>query len=56
MKQLDIGQIIIPIQNESLLRWKNRERSIVPEFALNWKGYGEVYGYGFVEWIAEKYF
>jgi hypothetical protein len=53
---MEIEQITIPTKKVFLQRWKERDSSIVPEFALNWKGNGVVNGYGFGEWMAEKYF
>lgn len=46
----------IPFDPVTLLRWKARDPEIVPESHLQWKGPGISNGYGFGEWIAEKYF
>jgi hypothetical protein len=52
----EIEKITLPAEKDTLLLWKKRNPSIVPEFALNWKGNGVSNGYGFGEWVAEKYF
>jgi hypothetical protein len=56
MKSIEIEKIVIPIQQELLLRWKNRDPLIVPEYVLNTEGNGVANSYGFGEWVAENYF
>jgi hypothetical protein len=51
-----IEQITIPYKKELLIRWKQREPSLVPTFMLNWNGPGISNGYGFGEWMSEQYF
>lgn len=55
MESISIEQITIPYDIGSLDRWKKRDPQIVPEFMLEWKGPGISNGYGFGEWMAEKY-
>ncbi|WP_042458853.1 hypothetical protein [Neobacillus dielmonensis] len=54
--RIEIEQLMIPTEKDSLFRWKERDPAIVPEFALAWKGNGVANGYGFGEWMAERYF
>lgn len=56
MKAIKIEQITIPYQKEWLQQWKERNPNIVPSFMLDWDGPGISNGYGFGEWMAEKYF
>jgi hypothetical protein len=56
MQVLEIKQITIPYEKELLLKWKKRDPSIVPSFMLAWKGPGISNGYGFGEWMTDRYF
>lgn len=56
MHTIRIEKIIVPFQKEMLLQWKDRDPNIVPKFMLNSKGPGTSNGYGFGEWMAERYF
>jgi len=56
MKTIEIEKITIPYDKESLLRWKDRDASIVPSFMLDWNGPGISNGYGFGEWMAASFF
>lgn len=56
MPTLPIKKITIPYEKELLTKWKDRDPSIVPSFMLDWNGPGISNGYGFGEWMAEKYF
>jgi hypothetical protein len=53
---LEIEKITLPLNKDLLARWKKRDPDIVPAFALKNNGNGIENGYGFGEWIAEKYF
>jgi hypothetical protein len=53
---VEINEIKIPFELKLLKRWKSRDPETVPEFYLNWKGPGISNGYGFGEWVAEKFF
>jgi hypothetical protein len=52
----ELEKIIIPFEKDQLIRWKMRDSSLVPEYALNWAGNGVSNGFGFGEWHAEQYF
>jgi len=56
MRSIEIEQITIPYDKELLLKWKARDESIVPSFMLDWNGPGINNGYGFGEYMAERYF
>ncbi len=56
MESITIEQITIPYKNELLSKWKQRDPQIVPRFMLEWEGPGISNGYGFGEWMAERYF
>lgn len=56
MESITIEQITIPYKNEILSKWKQRDTEIVPAFMLDWGGPGISNGYGFGEWMAERYF
>lgn len=56
MASITIETITIPYERELLLRWKQRDPKVVPSFMLDWGGPGVSNGYGFGEWIAERYF
>ncbi|OPL08112.1 MAG: hypothetical protein AVO33_01965 [delta proteobacterium ML8_F1] len=56
MKTIEIEKITLPYDKELLLRWKDRDQSIVPTFMLGWNGPGISNGYGFGEWMAAQYF
>lgn len=56
MESITIEQITIPYKTELLSKWKQRDPQIVPAFMLDWGGPGISNGYGFGEWIAERYF
>lgn len=56
MPTITVEQIIIPYEKELLLKWKDRDTMVVPSFMLDWNGPGIVNGYGFGEWMAERYF
>ncbi|MGE8207473.1 hypothetical protein ACQKP0_23590 [Heyndrickxia sp. NPDC080065] len=56
MSTLVIEQITIPYDKELLTKWKARDSSIVPSFMLAWNGPGIKNGYGFGDWMAEKFF
>lgn len=56
MVSLQVERITIPFQKNLLVRWKERDISLVPEYALNRDGKGVSRGYGFGEWLAEAYF
>jgi hypothetical protein len=51
-----ISEIKIPFELKLLKRWKARDLEIVPESCLIWNGPGISNGYGFGEWMAEKFF
>jgi len=53
---LQVEKITVPFQEELLTRWKKRDSSVVPEYALNWNGEGISNGFGFGEWLAEEFF
>jgi hypothetical protein len=53
---VQIKEIRIPYDVTMLKRWKERDARIVLESYLNWNGPGVLNGYGFGEWIAEKFF
>jgi hypothetical protein len=52
MPTFTIEQLTIPYKKDLLVKWKNRDPSIVPSFMLNWNGPGISNGYGFGEWMA----
>lgn len=56
MPTLAIEKLIIPYEQEQLIKWKKRDPSIVPSFMLSWNGPGISNSYGFGEWMAERYF
>lgn len=56
LRNLQVEKITVPFQKDLLIRWKERDASIVPEFALNWEGEGVSNGFGFGEWLAEEFF
>ena len=56
MESITIEQITIPYKNEILSKWKQRDTEVVPAFMLNWGGPGISNGYGFGEWMVERYF
>ena len=56
MESISIETLTIPYEAELLDRWKERNNNFVPSFMLDWKGPGVSNGYGFGEWMAEKYF
>ena len=56
MRSIEIEQITIPYDKELLLKWKARDESIGPSFMLDWNGPGINNGYGFGEYMAERYF
>ncbi|MEH7110681.1 hypothetical protein, partial [Bacillus sp. JJ1764] len=51
-----LEKLTIPFKNELLIRWKNRDQGVVPEYALNWGGNGVSNGFGFGEYLAEEFF
>ena len=56
MLTITIEQITVPYEKELLLKWRDRDTKVVPSFMLDCDGPGIVKGYGFGEWVAEKYF
>jgi hypothetical protein len=56
MTSIIIETLTIPYKAELLDRWKEKNNDIVPSFMLDRKGPGVSNGYGFGEWMAEKYF
>ncbi|MCT8139957.1 hypothetical protein H1D32_21000 [Anaerobacillus sp. CMMVII] len=56
MTVIELDQITLPYLKEELQQWKHRDSGIVPAFILDWEGPGVSNGYGFGEWVAEKYF
>lgn len=55
MKSITIEKITIPFNKELLDSWKRRDPEVVPNFMLEKNGPGVSNGYGFGEWIAERY-
>lgn len=55
MESITIEKITIPYNKELLARWKQRDPQIVPGFMLEWKGPDISNGYGFGEWMSERY-
>ncbi len=56
MASITIEQLTIPYKKVLLEQWKQKDPEIVPSFMLAWGGPGISHGYGFGEWMAEKYF
>ncbi len=56
MASITIEKIIVPYENEILCNWKQRESKVVPKFMLEFNGPGVSNGYGFGEWMAERFF
>lgn len=56
MSTFKIEQLTLPYKKEKLVKWKDRDPSIVPSFMLDWNGPGISNGYGFGEWMADRYF
>jgi hypothetical protein len=56
MVSIAIERVTIPYKKELLKQWKQRDPKIVPQFMLGWNGPGISNGYGFGEWMAERYF
>jgi hypothetical protein len=53
---INVEENYVNFDVELLIRWKQRDISVVPQYALDWKGNGVSNGYGFGEWFVEQYF
>jgi Holliday junction resolvase-like predicted endonuclease len=56
MASIIIETLTVPFEKNLLDLWKDRSPEIVPLFMLEWEGPGISNGYGFGEWMAEKYY
>jgi hypothetical protein len=56
MLSITIEKITIPYDKELLYQWKQRDPKIVPQYLMGCKGPGVRNGYGFGEWMAERFF
>ena len=56
MTSIIIETLTVPFEKNLLDLWKDRSTEIVPLFMLEWGGSGISNGYGFGEWMAEKYY
>jgi hypothetical protein len=53
---IDIEFIRIPFDSKLEQKWRERDPSVVPDYALKWNGPGVKHSYGFGEWFASEFF